>query len=320
MKKPEEEGSARAAKASDIDQQYWLLRRGHIALSPYIKLARMDRPIGTWLLLYPCWWSYAMAFKSTTSFAIANWHDLWLAALFAIGAFVMRGAGCTINDLADRKVDAKVARTALRPLPSGQITPLQALIFLGALLLVGLLILLQFNNFTIWLGISSLALIVTYPFMKRITYWPQAWLGLTFNWGALMGWSAVTGSLSPPAFMLYAAGFFWTLGYDTIYAHQDKEDDALVGVKSTALKLGAKTKPWLVLFYGLTVALMAAAGYMVQFNWIYFAGLVVIAAHFGWQIITLDIDKADNCLFRFKANRHIGLALLAAIVACGFSV
>ncbi|MDX1402325.1 MAG: 4-hydroxybenzoate octaprenyltransferase [Kiloniellales bacterium] len=285
-----------------------------------MKLARIDRPIGVWLLLYPCWCSYAMALKATSNLAIANLNDLWLALLFAVGAFVMRAAGCTINDIADRDIDAKVARTALRPLPSGQISLLQAFVFLGLLLIAGLVVLLQFNSFTIWLGVSSLVLVASYPFMKRFTYWPQAWLGLTFNWGMLMGWSAVTGSLSAPAYLLYAAGIFWTLGYDTIYAHQDKEDDAFAGVKSTALRLGSKTKPWLFAFYGLTVLFLGAAGLSVSFNWIYFTGLGVIALHFCWQILSLNIDDPKGCLMRFKSNRHIGLILLIAIVMTGFHV
>ena len=192
----------------------------------YLKLARLDRPIGTWLLLWPCLWSIALASPANTA---TPPYDLLL--LFALGAMVMRGAGCTYNDIVDRDFDAKVTRTALRPIPAGDVTIRQAWLFLGLQLLIGLVILLQFNLVTVGLGLASVLLVVTYPFMKRITYWPQAWLGLTFNWGALMGWTAVTGSLGWPAVALYAAGFCWTLGYDTIYAHQDKEDDALIGVK-----------------------------------------------------------------------------------------
>jgi len=220
----------------DIPVECWIDRRLPAAWRPYCRLMRLDRPIGTWLLLFPCWWSAALAAE--------GWPDLWLFALFAIGAVVMRGAGCTVNDWADRDFDGKVARTAARPIPSGAVSPRQALIFLVAQLLVGLLVLLQLNWFAIGVGAASLLLVFPYPFMKRITYWPQAWLGLTFNWGALVGWAAVRGDLTLAPVLLYIAGVFWTLGYDTIYAHQDKEDDILVGVKSTALALGENTVAW----------------------------------------------------------------------------
>ena len=218
-------GGSGPADRSDIRTDHWTFRLSPARARPYLRLIRIDRPIGTWLLLFPCWWSLSLAAASEGR--LPDWR---LALLFAAGAFIMRGAGCTFNDLADRDIDAKVARTAGRPIPSGQVSPRQAGLFLALQLLAGLLILLQLNGFTIWLGLASLALVFSYPFMKRITYWPQAWLGLTFNWGALMGWAAVTGGLGPAALLLYAAGIAWTLGYDTIYAHQDKEDDALIGV------------------------------------------------------------------------------------------
>jgi 4-hydroxybenzoate polyprenyltransferase len=229
----------------------------------------------------------------------------------------MRGAGCTYNDLVDRDIDARVARTASRPIPSGEVSPRQAVIFIAVLLVLGLLVLVQMNPFAIALGAGSLALIAVYPFLKRFTYWPQAWLGLTFNWGALLGWAAVTGGLALPPLLLYAAGIAWTLGYDTIYAHQDKEDDALVGVKSTALRLAGATKPWLAAFYGLTVLLLAAVGLAAGMAWPFYAGIAAVAVHFAWQIASLDIDDPGNCLVRFKANRYVGWLLLAGIVAAG---
>ncbi len=231
----------------------WIDRYPPAGLRPYLKLWRADKPIGAWLLLWPCWWSLALA-------APGGWPDARLLALFGIGAVVMRGAGCTVNDMVDRRIDARVARTRDRPLASGALSLVQAWGFLALLLVIGLVILLQFNRWAIALGAASLPLIALYPYMKRITDWPQAFLGLVFNWGALLGWTAATGALGWPAVALYAGCFAWTLGYDTIYAHQDKEDDAIVGVKSSALKLGAATRPWLFAFYGVAAALLALAG------------------------------------------------------------
>ena len=213
------------------------------------------------------------------------------------------------------EADAQVARTADRPIASGQVSVVQALAFLGLQSGIGLAILLQFNDYAVVLGASSLLLVAVYPFAKRVTYWPQFVLGLTFNWGALLGWAAVTGGLAAPAIVLYAAGVMWTLGYDTIYAHQDKEDDVLVGIKSTALKFGEGTGPWLAAFYGATVTLMAGAGHLAGLHPIYFAGLAVAGLHLAWQVRSLDIDDARNCLTRFKSNRDFGLIVLAAIVA-----
>ena len=226
----------------------------------------------------------------------------------------MRGAGCTYNDIVDRDFDGRVARTAGRPLPSGQVTPRQAWVFLVLQSLLGLAVLLQFNGFTIAVGIASLALVASYPFMKRITYWPQAWLGLTFNWGALVGWAAHEGAIGLPAVLLYLGGIVWTLGYDTIYAHQDKEDDALVGVKSSALKLGRATRPWLVLFYAMTLALFASAGLAAGLGWPFLLGIAAVALHFAWQIRRLDIDDPAGCLATFRSNRHVGWLLLAGIL------
>jgi 4-hydroxybenzoate polyprenyltransferase len=294
--------------ASDIATGDWIDRRVPAALRPYLRLARVDRPIGTWLLLFPGWWSIALAAPP------GGWPDIRALVLFAIGALVMRGAGCTVNDIADRDFDARVARTASRPLASGVLSVRQALVFLVLQLLAGLVILVQFPPFAIGLGAASLVLVAAYPFMKRITWWPQAFLGLTFNWGALLGWAAVTGELAWAAVLLYAGGIFWTLFYDTIYAHQDKTDDMLIGVKSTALRLGSQTKPWLVGFGVATVlfwgaALVDAAGGIVAW-----AGLAGIAAHLLWQYRYVDLDNARDCLAKFRSNRFIGWILFAAIV------
>jgi len=300
----------RAASASDIAADHWALRLAPESVRPYLRLIRIDRPIGTWLLLFPCWWSAALAAS-----AAGAWPDPRLIAVFAVGALVLRGAGCTYNDIVDREIDARVARTATRPIASGQVPLGAAFAFLAGLLLVGLLVLLQLNRVAVLLGFASMLLVAGYPFMKRVTYWPQAWLGLTFNWGALLGWAAATGGLAPPAVLLYLAGIAWTLGYDTIYAHQDKDDDALVGVKSSALRLGSATRPGLVAFYALAAALMAAAGLSAGLGWAYLLGVAAVAAQFAWQVATLDIDDPANCLRRFKSNRFVGWLLLAGILA-----
>lgn len=299
-----------AQRPADADARNWVDRFAPEAARPYLRLARADRPIGTWLLFIPCLWGLALAAAQGHG-ALAM---VWQAALFALGAFVMRGAGCTYNDIIDRDIDAQVARTALRPLPSGQLTLWQAWIFLASLCLVGLVVLLQFNPFTIYLGLGSLALVAAYPLMKRITWWPQVWLGLTFNWGVLMGYAAATGSLDASALCLYAAALFWTVGYDTIYAHQDKEDDALIGVKSSALKLGARTQPAIALFYGATLCLFAFAGALAGFSLFYYLALAPAALHFAWQWRRLDIDDASRCLAVFKSNRDAGLLLLTPLL------
>lgn len=318
MAKGEQTNTGDLLDKTDIVRDNLALRSSPAGFRPYLKLARIDRPIGTWLLLFPCWWSMALALKATTSFALTSWQDWLPAVYFAVGALVMRAAGCSFNDIIDRDIDAKVARTAQRPIPAGQITVKQATIFLALLLLLGLVILLQFNALTIGLGVGAMALVVIYPFMKRITYWPQAWLGLTFNWGALIGWTSVTGQLSWPPLLLYAGGIAWTLGYDTIYAHQDKEDDALIGVKSTALKLAAATKPWLVLFYTAALLLMAAAGWVIGLNWIFALAIGAMAVQVAWQICTLDVDNPDDCQVKFHSNRYLGWILLIGILAAGF--
>ncbi len=297
------------ASPADAAAGNWVDRYAPARARPYLRLMRADRPIGTWLLLLPCWWGLALASEGAPALKIVT-----LAALFAIGAIVMRGAGCAYNDIVDCDFDARVARTALRPIPSGQISVRAAWIFLVALCLAGLVVLLQFNTYTIALGLSSLALVAAYPFMKRITWWPQAWLGLTFNWGALMGYSALTGRLTPAPVFLYAAGIAWTLGYDTIYAHQDKEDDALIGVKSSARALGARTISALKVFYAITIALAAAAGLTGGFHGAYTVFLAAPAAHFVWQIRKANIGDPANCLTVFKSNREAGLLILAALL------
>jgi 4-hydroxybenzoate polyprenyltransferase len=299
----------RVATRSDIPVGGWVDRWLPAAARPYAKLARLDRPIGTWLLLFPCWWSIALATPR------GAWPDAKLIVLFAIGAVVMRGAGCVVNDIADRNFDARVARTALRPIPSGAVSVPQALAFLGALLAIGLAVLLSFNWTAVIVGVASLPLIAAYPFMKRITYWPQAFLGITFNWGALLGWAAATGSLGWPALALYAGGIAWTLHYDTIYAHQDKEDDALIGVKSTALLFGNRSRAWMAGFSLLAIALFGAALALDDARWPAWLGLGVIAAHLGWQLAAVRIHDPADCLAKFKSNRMVGWALFAGIVA-----
>jgi 4-hydroxybenzoate polyprenyltransferase len=297
--------------ASDIRQGDWVDRYLPDGWGPYARLARLDRPIGTLLLYLPCLWGLALGWQATR---LSVAEMLWLAALFGIGALVMRGAGCTVNDMFDRDLDRRVARTATRPIASGVITPRQALLFLGAQLAVGLAILLQLNRFSWAVGVAVLVLVFVYPLAKRVTDWPQAVLGLTFNWGALLGYAAVTGELAVPAMIAYAAGFFWTLGYDTIYAHQDKEDDAIVGVRSSALALGERTKPALVGFYAVTVALLGVAAWTAGLGPWSYAGLAAVAGHFAWQVRTVDIDDPQGCLSVFKANRDAGLIIALAFV------
>ena len=277
---------------------------------PYLRLARLDRPIGSWLLLVPCWWSSALAAIATHQ----RLPNLWHIALFFVGAFAMRGAGCTWNDIVDRDLDGAVERTRSRPIPSGQVSVAQAGLFLVAQSLVGLLVLIAFNGFTVALGVASLAIVSVYPFMKRVTYWPQIVLGLAFSWGALMGWAAAFGRLDSPALLLYAGSISWVIGYDTIYAHQDREDDALIGIKSTALLFGPRTKPMLALFYTVAVILIGAAGFAVGGGIVFGIGLLAFAAHLTWQIVRLDIADPDNCLAIFKSDRYAGLILFAGLV------
>ncbi len=277
---------------------------------PYLRLARADRPIGTWLLLLPCWWSLALA-----SLADGRaYTNPWYLVLFAIGAFVMRAAGCAYNDFVDRNLDAQVARTKSRPIPSGQVMPRQALLFVMVLGFIGLGVLLQFNAYTVWLAISSLALVLVYPFMKRLTNWPQLVLGLAFNWGALVGWSSHMAELAWAALALYAGAVAWTIGYDTIYAHQDKEDDLMLGLKSTALHFGAATPRWVAGFYSAAIVAWGLAAMLAGAHALTFAALALVATHFAWQVASLDTSDPDNCLARFRSNRNAGLILFAGLV------
>jgi 4-hydroxybenzoate polyprenyltransferase len=276
---------------------------------PYLRLARLDRPIGSWLLLMPCWWSIGLAGMHAGRFP-----SVWHIVLFIIGAFAMRGAGCTWNDLVDRDLDGLVERTRSRPIPSGQVTVVQATAFMLAQALVGLLVLLQFNRFTVVTGLVSLLVVAVYPYMKRITYWPQIFLGLAFSWGALMGWPAAFGRLDWPALVLYAGSISWVIGYDTIYAHQDREDDLLIGIKSTALLFGETTPQMLAGFYAGAVALIGASGFMAGGGLVFTVGLIAFAAHLAWQVARLDIDDPAYCLVLFKSNRDAGLILFAAML------
>jgi 4-hydroxybenzoate polyprenyltransferase len=289
----------------------WVDTRAPAGWRPYLRLARADRPIGSWLLFIPCLWAAALAAIAAGS----PWPDPWHIALFAIGAVVMRGAGCTWNDFLDRDIDDKVERTRSRPIPAGQVTAKQALAFAIGLSLVGFVVLLQFNAATIATGIASLGLVAIYPLMKRVTYWPQVFLGLAFSWGALVGWVAVFGRIDPAALALYAGSISWVIAYDTIYAHQDREDDAMVGVKSTARLFEGRTKPALVLFYGIAVALIALALWLAGAGLAGFAGLALFALHLGWQVARLDIDDPALCLRLFKSNRDAGLILFAGLCA-----
>jgi 4-hydroxybenzoate polyprenyltransferase len=299
------EGSGRVADATGN----WVEGLAPGFTRPYLRLARLDRPIGSWLLLMPCWWSVGLAGMQT-----GRMPSLWHIVLFFIGAFAMRGAGCTWNDLVDRDLDIKVERTRSRPIPSKQVTVAQATIFMVALALVGLLVLIQFNSFTVITGLASLLVVAVYPFMKRITHWPQIFLGLAFSWGALMGWPAAFGRLDWPAFVLYAGSISWVIGYDTIYAHQDREDDLMIGIKSTALLFGERTAPMLASFYAGAVVLIGAAGLMTGGGFIFMFGLIAFAAHLAWQVFRLDINDPAHCLKQFKSNRDAGLILFGAML------
>ncbi|RDX78463.1 4-hydroxybenzoate polyprenyltransferase, mitochondrial, partial [Mucuna pruriens] len=278
-------------------------------LQPYARLARLDKPIGTWLLLWPC-------MSITLAATPGQLPDFKMLTLFGSGALLLRGAGCTINDLLDRDIDTMVERTKSRPVASGLLTPFQGLCFLGFQLFLGLGILLQLNNYSRVLGASSLLLVFSYPLMKRFTFWPQAFLGLTFNWGALLGWAAVKGSLDPSIVLpLYASGVFWTLVYDTIYAHQDKEDDLKVGVKSTALRFGDSTKEWITGFGIACLSGLAVSGFNAEIGWPYYASLAVASGHLGWQIWTVDLSSRADCNRKFVSNKWFGAIIFGGILA-----
>jgi 4-hydroxybenzoate polyprenyltransferase len=288
----------------------WVDTRAPQWSRPYLRLSRLDRPIGAWLLLMPCWWSAALA-----AGVARDVHQLALIlVLFFVGAFVMRGAGCTWNDITDRDLDALVERTRSRPIPAGQVSVAQAAAFLVIQALIGLAVLLQFNRFAVATGIASLVVVAVYPFMKRITWWPQIVLGLAFSWGALMGFAVTLGRIDATALLLYAGSIAWVIGYDTIYAHQDAEDDALIGVKSTARLFGARTRPALMLFYGLAVVLIGTALALAGAHWPAWIGLAAFAAHLVWQIWRLEISDPALCLRIFKFNRDAGLLLFAGLL------
>jgi len=298
------------APLPDAAPTNWVDRYAPLALRPWLKLGRFDRPAGIWLLLLPGWQGIALAAAMERRLP-----DLRLIILFAIGSALMRTAGCAFNDIVDRDIDAKVARTAARPVASGQISVKGALAFIAACCLISLVILLSFNGVTIGLGVASLALVALYPFMKRITWWPQAWLGLTFNWGALMGFAAASGGLSAPALLLYAGGVFWTLGYDTIYAVQDLEDDALAGVKSSARRLGASAPRGVMIFYFLAIVLAATACMAGGLGPLFLPLVIVYGVHLIRQARALRIDDPMLALRLFQSNRSAGLILLAALIA-----
>ncbi len=300
-----------APTVPDAPPDNWVHRYAPSWFRPYARLARFDRPIGGWLLLFPCLWSLALAEHANG----AAYPSIWFAILFLIGAFVMRGAGCTYNDIVDRDIDAGVARTRGRPIPSGEVSAQAAVAFMLLQCLIGLVVLLQFNWFTVVLGASSLLLVAIYPFMKRITNWPQLVLGLTFKWGALVGWTAARGTLEWPAILLYLGCVTWTIAYDTLYAHQDKEDDLTLGLGSTALRFGEQTKAWVSGFYAFAIVTWVLAAWLAGVGALGMLGLAAAALHMAWQVATLDISNPENCLRRFKSNRDLGWIVFIGFVA-----
>lgn len=293
---------------ADAQRGNWVDRFAPAFAKPYLRLARLDRPIGFWLLFWPCAFSLGLVIVARPNID----YNYFSALLFLAGAIVMRGAGCTFNDIVDRDIDDKVARTRSRPIPSGQVKTWQAAAFLGVQLLIGLAILLQFNTYTIWLGVFSLLLVVIYPFMKRITWWPQLFLGLAFSWGALMGWASEFGRLFLPAILLYVGSILWTIGYDTIYALQDVEDDALIGVKSTARLFGNHARALIAAFFAAAFGFWIWAGLAASADRVFLIASIPTALLLIWQVITLDPRNGANCLRRFKANHWVGLALTLA--------
>ncbi|QUD87326.1 4-hydroxybenzoate octaprenyltransferase [Phenylobacterium montanum] len=298
------------AHLPDAAPTNWVDRLAPPPLRPWLKLGRFDRPVGIWLLMLPGWQAIALAGTMQ-----GRWPSLWLIAAFAVGAALMRAAGCAFNDIVDRDIDAKVARTAARPVASGQISVRQAFVFITLCCAASLAILVTMGPLAIGLGAGSLLLVAAYPFMKRITWWPQAWLGLTFNWGALLGYAAATGRLGLPAALLYASGVFWTLGYDTIYAVQDLEDDALAGVKSSARRLGEQAGRGVLLFYAVSLTLAASVGLAARLGTPFYLIVPLYAAHLLRQTLKLKLDDPAGALALFKSNRDAGLILFAALVA-----
>ena len=319
-RKPER--NADFGRVADAVENSWVDVHAPAGLKPYLRLSRADRPIGAWLLLLPCWWALPVAIAAGPASFRAE--DLWIAVGCGLGACLMRGAGCSWNDLTDRKLDAEVRRTRSRPLPSGQLTPRQALAWMAAQAALACAILLTFNNFAIVLGIASLAPVAIYPFAKRFTWWPQLFLGIAFNWGALLAWAAHTGSISAVPILLYVSGVFWTLFYDTIYAHQDRDDDGPIGIRSTARLLGSRTKLWLAFFAACSVVFMLAAAGLGFWHSqrplalaLSCAGAAGFGIHLAWQLRRLDISDAEVCLDLFRSNRNAGLipALFFAVAA-----
>lgn len=297
----------------DAKRGNWVDRLLPAAIRPYAQLARLDRPIGWWLLLLPCWWSLALA-SGTAGHTVPS---IWYALLFLVGAIAMRGAGCTYNDIVDRDIDAAVARTRTRPIPSGRVSRTAAAAFLVLQALIGLAVLLQFDRFSVVLGFCSMVPVVVYPFMKRITHFPQVVLGLSFSWGGLMGWSVVFGRLDPPALLIYVAAILWTFAYDTIYAHQDREDDALIDLGSTARYFERSTPKLLTVCYGAAVLLLGTAFYLADAKIVAFVGLAGFARQLAWQVEKFDADDGALCLRLFKSNRDAGLILTAGLIVDG---
>lgn len=311
------QSDAPTPSVSDAPSGNWVDRLAPPAWRPWLRLSRADRPIGTWLLLLPCWWGTGLAMIADRP----RWVDLWVAIACALGAVAMRGAGCTWNDLTDRDYDAMVARTRSRPLPSGQVTVRGAWLWLAAQTALGAVLLLTLGGTAIVLGIASLALVAIYPFAKRFTWWPQVFLGLAFNWGVLLAFAAHGGTLHPTAVLAYAAGIAWTLFYDTIYAHQDTEDDALIGVKSTARLFGTDTPLWLLGFAAAAVVLLATAVAAARPSpveaLIAMAGVAGFAAHLWWQLGQLDTGSPATCLRLFRSNRDAGLIVALFLAVAG---
>ena len=289
------------------------------AVQPYLRLMRLDRPIGSWLLFWPCVFGLALGAALQHRAFLTHGRDWGLILLFALGTVVMRGAGCTYNDIVDRDFDAKVARTRARPIPSGAVSIRRAWLFVAAQCFAGLLILLMLNPFAMMVGALSLLLVAAYPFMKRITWWPQAWLGLTFNWGVLLGCAAQADRLTLAAFVLYAAGIFWTLGYDTIYALQDLEDDALIGVKSTARLFGTSAPVWVLLFYAATLGFFASAGLLAGLGLPFVLLQIFAAGHFIWQARAIRVDRPAISLKLFRSNRDAGALMALALIVATWS-
>jgi 4-hydroxybenzoate polyprenyltransferase len=306
--------TAPEAGHTDIVRAHWIEHKLPRTFRPFAYLMRLDRPIGTWLLLLPGWWAIMAGGQGIENL---GWYGVYMILLFGVGAVIMRGAGCIINDLWDVEYDKLVERTKNRPLASGAISKTQAMFFLMLLLWVGLIILVQLPSAAIFIGLAVMLLVVSYPLAKRVTWYPQFVLGLTFNIGALMGWASIAGAVEAPAWALYGAGIAWTLGYDTIYAHQDKNDDAIVGVRSTALKFGDHSPLWIFWFYMLAAILLYASGMMMDVSWPFYVIWAFGAFHLIAQIVSWDMDDAASCLRTFRSNRSFGLIVFAAF-ALGF--